>query len=159
MSARAMIRARERAQARHARRGGLAVAAGLAAGAGPASAATIQVTNGNDAGPGSLRDAVNQANAAPGADTVTFAANATGTVKLGKKKSRLAAASAELAAGITERLTLVPASRRTRQRIAKLLKRGKKARASVEVTIDDGLGHSSTTDLKVKLKGKRKKPK
>ncbi|HEX4946308.1 MAG TPA: choice-of-anchor Q domain-containing protein [Blastocatellia bacterium] len=48
----------------------------------PALAATFNVTNNNDAGAGSLRDAVTQANGAAGADTITFAANVTGTITL-----------------------------------------------------------------------------
>jgi hypothetical protein len=39
----------------------------------PAGAATFQVTNTNDSGPGSFRQAVADANLAPGADTISFA--------------------------------------------------------------------------------------
>jgi hypothetical protein len=46
----------------------------------PARAATFQVTNTNDSGAGSLRQAIADANAAPGADTITFAV--TGTIRL-----------------------------------------------------------------------------
>jgi S-layer homology domain len=45
------------------------VSAGLAA---TASAATFTVTNTNDSGAGSLRDAMTQANGTPGADTIAF---------------------------------------------------------------------------------------
>ena len=45
----------------------------LASLAGPLCAAPFTVTNNNDAGPGSLRDAVAQSNASPGADTISFA--------------------------------------------------------------------------------------
>jgi len=45
-----------------------------------ANAATFTVTNTNDSGAGSLRDAVAQANAAPGADTIDF--SVTGTILL-----------------------------------------------------------------------------
>src|SRR5262245_61522139 len=45
-------------------------------------AANFPVTNNNDAGPGSLRQAVLDANTLPGADTITFAANVTGTITL-----------------------------------------------------------------------------
>lgn len=38
----------------------------------PVQAATFTVTNANDAGAGSLRDAINQANGAAGADTIAF---------------------------------------------------------------------------------------
>ncbi len=44
------------------------------------SAATFSVTTTSDSGPGSLRDAVAQANAAPGADTIDF--SITGTITL-----------------------------------------------------------------------------
>lgn len=50
--------------------GGMLLAIALAAGAG--SAATYTVTNTDDAGPGSLRQALLSANANPGADTVVF---------------------------------------------------------------------------------------
>jgi hypothetical protein len=64
---------------------GAAVASGaalaLAAGA-PAEAATFSVSNLDDAGPGSLRQAVLNANAAAGADTITFQAGLTGTILL-----------------------------------------------------------------------------
>lgn len=64
---------------------GAAVASGaalaLAAGA-PAEAATFQVSNLDDAGPGSLRQAVFSANAAAGADDITFQAGLTGTILL-----------------------------------------------------------------------------
>jgi len=60
------LRKRTRAMAR-----GLAVGAVLA-GAGPTAAATFTVTNTNDAGPGSLRQALIDANAAAGADDITF---------------------------------------------------------------------------------------
>src|ERR1700692_4852981 len=41
--------------------------------AGAASATTYTVTSANDSGPGSLRDAITQANASPGNNTVRFA--------------------------------------------------------------------------------------
>ncbi|HWS72453.1 MAG TPA: Calx-beta domain-containing protein [Thermoanaerobaculia bacterium] len=48
----------------------------------PATAATLTVTNLNDAGAGSLRDTINQANGAAGADVVTFQPGLTGTITL-----------------------------------------------------------------------------
>ncbi|HEX4950980.1 MAG TPA: hypothetical protein VFZ34_30255, partial [Blastocatellia bacterium] len=48
----------------------------------PTLAATFTVTNNNDANAGSLRQAVLDANAAAGADTIVFAANVTGTITL-----------------------------------------------------------------------------
>ena len=64
-----------------------AVARGLAVGAvlaspGPAAAATFTVTNTNDSGPGSLRQAVTDANAAAGADAVVFAVVPPATISL-----------------------------------------------------------------------------
>ena len=56
--------------------------AAVAAASPLAGAATFTVTNVNDAGPGSLRDAVAQANAASGADTVLFQANLMGAIAL-----------------------------------------------------------------------------
>ncbi|HZW52339.1 MAG TPA: right-handed parallel beta-helix repeat-containing protein [Rudaea sp.] len=47
-----------------------------------AFAATYTVGNLNDSGSSSLRDAIAQANANPGADTITFASNVTGTITL-----------------------------------------------------------------------------
>jgi len=54
---------------------------GLLAG-GAAEAATFNVTNLNDAGAGSLRQAIDDANAAAGADDVTFQAGLSGTITL-----------------------------------------------------------------------------
>ncbi len=45
-------------------------------------AASFQVTSTADSGTGSLRDAINQANANPGADTITFNSSVTGTISL-----------------------------------------------------------------------------
>jgi parallel beta-helix repeat protein len=59
----------------------LAVGAVLA-GAGAASAATFTVTNTNDSGPGSLRQAIIDANAAAGADTIVFALSPPATISL-----------------------------------------------------------------------------
>ncbi|TDP90345.1 hypothetical protein EDF62_2915 [Leucobacter luti] len=48
----------------------IAVLLGVFSGPSPAQAADLAVTNGNDAGPGSLRAAIEAANAAPGRDTI-----------------------------------------------------------------------------------------
>ena len=58
-----------------------AVVAGLAT-SGPASAATIQVTNTDPGGEGSLLEASFAANNNTGPDTITFAPNVTGTIDL-----------------------------------------------------------------------------
>lgn len=62
--------------------GGLLLATGLLL-APTVMAATYQVSTNTDSGAGSLRDAIAQANASVGvADTITFAANVTGTITL-----------------------------------------------------------------------------
>lgn len=61
---------------------GAAVALGALAAAVPAAAATFNVTNLDDNGAGSLRQAIEDANAAAGADTITFQAGLTGTITL-----------------------------------------------------------------------------
>src|SRR4051794_8762461 len=62
---------------------GAALTLGLGFGLGaPAEAATFNVSNLNDSGAGSLRQAVLDANAAAGADVITFQAGLTGTITL-----------------------------------------------------------------------------
>ena len=61
---------------------GLAGLAALAGGATPAEAATFTVTNVADSGPGSLRQAIADANGAAGADTVDFQAGLMGSIVL-----------------------------------------------------------------------------
>jgi predicted outer membrane repeat protein len=61
---------------------GIAAAFGALAFAAEASAATFTVGNTDDAGSGSLRQAIADANAAAGADTVNFGAGARGTIQL-----------------------------------------------------------------------------
>lgn len=64
---------------------GAALAVGLFAAAHPAQAATFTVTNTTDgipAPPGSLREAIEAANANPGPDVIDFAAGVTGTIVL-----------------------------------------------------------------------------
>ena len=58
------------------------VGAAIAAASPLAGAATFTVTNLNDAGAGSLRDAIGQANAAAGADTIQFLGSLSGTIPL-----------------------------------------------------------------------------
>src|SRR4051794_2781006 len=50
--------------------------------AGTAEAATFQVSTLSDAGPGSLRDAITQANAQSGADTISFQSGLSGTIRV-----------------------------------------------------------------------------
>jgi hypothetical protein len=63
-------------------RPGLAFLLALILASGAATAATFTVSNLNDSGPGSLRQAVLDANASPGADDVVFAPGVTGTITL-----------------------------------------------------------------------------
>jgi len=65
------------------------LAAAIAAASPLAGAATFTVTNLNDAGAGSLRDAVTQANAASGADTIQFQSGLTGTILLASGEIRV----------------------------------------------------------------------
>jgi predicted outer membrane repeat protein len=79
-----MLALRERREQRNRARAlarGLAVGAVLA-GAGPAAAATFTVTNTNDSGPGSLRQALIDANAAAGADDIAFTLVPPATISL-----------------------------------------------------------------------------
>lgn len=79
-------RAEEREQRKRTRRG-VAVASGaltlgVALAGQPAQAANFNVIDLGDSGPGTLRQAIEDANAAPGADTITFQAGLTGTITL-----------------------------------------------------------------------------
>lgn len=73
-------RAAERSRRKRTR--GLLVGLGALAVTAPATAATFTVTNLNDANAGSLRQAILDANAAAGADTIVFQAGLTGTITL-----------------------------------------------------------------------------
>lgn len=88
MSTRTIQRAHARnakTTARRARRAALGVSAALGAGvllAPAAHAANFPVTNLNDSGAGSLRDAITDANSAAGADTITFQSSLSGTINV-----------------------------------------------------------------------------
>ena len=88
MSERSVRRAHQRAVTRSSRRRRIAGRAGIAAGAAiavaapAADAATITVQNKDDAGAGSLRDAVATANGTPADDTIVFASSVTGEIRL-----------------------------------------------------------------------------
>lgn len=83
---RAEARAQARAARRAARSGPLSAGAALALGLGlnpaGAQAASFEVTNLEDSGAGSLRQAIADANAMPGADVITFQAGLSGTITL-----------------------------------------------------------------------------
>ncbi len=67
------------------RRASVACALGLGVSllsASPLQAASFNVTNTNDSGPGSLREAVIEANVNPGPDEILFESGATGTLRL-----------------------------------------------------------------------------
>ena len=69
----------------------------IAAGSPLAGAATITVTNLDDAGAGSLRDAIGQANAAAGADTIRFQAGLSGVIPLASEIALTSGGAADLA--------------------------------------------------------------
>jgi hypothetical protein len=81
-----MAKTREKEREKRNRKGAaVASGAALALGAltgGAADAATFEVSNLDDAGAGSLRQALLDANAAAGADTITFQTGLTGTITL-----------------------------------------------------------------------------
>lgn len=90
---RPLTRQQRRALARRARKSsvttpmgftpaGAALVLGALASAHPAAAATFTVSNLNDSSPGSLRQAIADANGAAGADVVAFQAGLTGTITL-----------------------------------------------------------------------------
>jgi hypothetical protein len=75
-------RERRRKRRRLAAGAGLGIGAALGASATAANAADFTVTNLNDAGAGSLRQAILDANGAPGADRVLFQSGLSGTITL-----------------------------------------------------------------------------
>lgn len=76
----------------------------LFAAAGGLQAATFTVTNRNDAGIGSLRQAVLEANANPGTDEVVFDSSVTGTISLTSGAIRVEVSSAE--GGVEQKLAI-----------------------------------------------------
>src|SRR5687767_9611015 len=87
MAEKTAVRQRERRRRPGAPAHGLLACAVIAAGAllagpDPVAAATFTVTNTNDSGPGSLRQAVIDANAAAGADTIVFTVPLPATISL-----------------------------------------------------------------------------
>ena len=81
MSARGIRRAAARRRARGVIAAGATVGAALAFSP-VADAANFTVTNTNDSGAGSLREALDDANSAPDADRILFAPSVTGTITL-----------------------------------------------------------------------------
>ncbi|HEX6898760.1 MAG TPA: choice-of-anchor Q domain-containing protein [Thermoanaerobaculia bacterium] len=76
------LRKRRKTSRKGAAASGAALALGVLTAGGTAEAAVFNVTNLNDNGAGSLRQAILDANAAAGADTITFQAGLTGTITL-----------------------------------------------------------------------------
>ncbi|MDG4595915.1 MAG: choice-of-anchor Q domain-containing protein [Candidatus Contendobacter sp.] len=79
---RALTRGQRKAEQKIGPSSGVVLALGAAFAGGHAQAATFTVTNLADAGLGSLRQAILDANGAAGADTITFQAGLTGTITL-----------------------------------------------------------------------------
>jgi parallel beta-helix repeat protein len=79
---RALTRGQRKAEQKIGPSSGVVLALGAAFAGGHAQAATFNVTNLADAGGGSLRQAILDANGAAGADTITFQAGLTGTITL-----------------------------------------------------------------------------
>jgi RTX calcium-binding nonapeptide repeat (4 copies) len=83
---------------------GLSLGATLVSGA-PAEAADFTVSNLNDSGPGSLRQAILDANAAPGADRVLFQSTLSGQITLGSDLPTIVDATEVLGPG-ADKLTI-----------------------------------------------------
>ena len=84
--------------------------------------------------------------------TATFG----GSIKA-KKKFKLKPVTTDIAGEEIATVKLKPAKKKASKKILKVLKKGKKAKAKVPVTLVDGLGNEASKTLKVKLKVKKKK--
>ena len=69
------------------------------------------------------------------------------------ERIRLKRARVDLAAGQSSKLKLRPKRKKVRRRLARLVRRGSKAKAKLRVTVTDRAGHSTTERLVVKLRG------
>ena len=78
-------------------------------------------------------------------------ANASGSIKLGKKKLPLTKPSTDLDPGERKKLTLKPKGKRAAKTIVKTLAKGKAAKASVAVTFADPAGNTEQTSIGAKL--------
>jgi predicted outer membrane repeat protein len=85
-------------------------------------------------------------------------ASADGSVKTKKKSYPLKTATGSTAAGEQTVLMLKP-KKKAAKKISKFLKKGKKAKASLSVTLTDEAGNEATETANVKLVGKKKKKK
>lgn len=86
-----------------------------------------------------------------GAEALT--ANATGKVKAGKKSYALKTLAQSVAAGGSVTLKLKLANNKDAAKIAEVLAEGKKAKASISITLADVAGNKSTQSLSAKLTG------
>ncbi len=112
-------------------------AVAVLAAAAPAAADTFTVTNGGDPGKGSLRQAIQDANARPGVDSIRFASAVTGTVKL--THGELFIRGALDIQGPGARALTVSGNRRSRVFV---IAKGAKVRMS-DLTVSEGLAHGS----------------
>ncbi len=78
-------------------------------------------------------------------------AKATGKVKVGNKPYKLKRASKGVASGKSKTLKLKP-KKKDAKKIAKALKKGKRAKAKLDVKLTDEAGNKKTEKLSVKLK-------
>ena len=79
-------------------------------------------------------------------------ADASGKITLKKKRYKLNSQSKSVGAGKKKSLKLKPKKRKDARRIAKAMKKGKKAKATLKVKLTDAAGNKKTTKLSVKLK-------
>ena len=79
-------------------------------------------------------------------------AKATGKVKVKKKSYKLKSQTKSVSEGTKRTLKLKPKKRKQAKKIAKALKKGKKAKAKLAVKLTDGAGNKKVEKLKVKLK-------
>ena len=112
-----------------------AVAALLAAA--PAAADTFTVTNAGDPGQGSLRQAIQDANARPGPDSIRFASGVSGAIKLAR--GDLAIRSTLDIVGPGVRVLTVSGQRRSRVFV---IAKGAKVRIS-DLAVSEGVVHGS----------------
>ncbi len=79
-------------------------------------------------------------------------ADGKGKIKRGKKSYKLKRRTKSVSSGSSKELRLKPKKSRDAKKIAKALKKGKKAKAKLSVKLTDGAGNERTEKLSVKLK-------
>lgn len=85
-------------------------------------------------------------------------ADASGAIRLGRKRVALATPSVAIASGESAALQLKP-SKRGKRKVSRALGKGKKPKASVAVELSDSSGNTAEGDLSIRLKPKRKQAK